>query len=209
MQKLKPHEKPEKAVRRISTISIMVLLLVLFGCKGNETEINKTQKYFDVDSIYTDYLVSFSDDNDSSGGTSYGYRNLQGEIVIPIGKYQQCFTDTFKTFAFVYDDKLTKSRVVAINRNEKILFDAYMFDNGSDWLEDGLFRIIRNGKIGYADSNGVVIIEPKFNCADQFKNGIARVALDCNLVKSENDPEHTSMESGSWFYIDKKGYKVK
>jgi len=35
------------------------------------------------------------------------------------------------------------------------------------------------------------------------------VSLHCNLVKSENDPEHTSMESDSWFYIDKKGNKIK
>ena len=201
--------KPDKAVRRIRAISIMMLLLVLFGCKGNETEINKTQNYYNADSINSDYLLSFSVDNDSSGGTSYGYRNLQGEIVIPLGKYQQCFTDTFKNFAFVYDDKLTKSRVVAINRNEKILFDAYVFDNGPDWLEEGLFRIIRNGKIGYADVNGFIIIAPKYECAGQFENGMARVALDCNLVKSENDLEHTSMESDAWFYIDKKGNKIK
>ncbi|KUG25287.1 hypothetical protein ASZ90_004892 [hydrocarbon metagenome] len=209
MQKLKLHEKPDKAVRRIRVIYIMMLFLVLFGCKGNETEINKTQNYYDVDSINSDYLLSFSVDNDSSGGTSYGYRNLHGEIVIPLGKYQQCFTDTFKNFAFVYDDMLTNSKVIAIDRNEKKLFDAYMFDNGPDWLEEGLFRIIRNGKIGYADENGFIVIEPIFECADQFEDGTARVALNCNLVKSENDPEHTSMESDSWFYIDQKGIKVK
>ncbi len=209
MQKLKLHEKPDKAVRRIRAISIMMLLLVLFGCKGKETEINKTQNYYDADSINSDYLLSFSVDNDSSGGTSYGYRNLQGEVIIPLGKYQQCFTDTFKNFAFVYDDKLTNSKVIAIDRNEKKLFDAYMFDNGPDWLEEGLFRIIRNGKIGYADENGFIVIEPIFECADQFENGTARVALNCNLVKSENDPEHTSMESDSWFFIDKRGNKIK
>ena len=74
-----------------------------------------------------------------------------------------------------------------------------MFDNGPDYLEDGLFRIIQNGKIGYADKNGVIVIEPKFECADQFENGIARVALDCTLVKDESDPEHSRMESDSWF----------
>jgi len=209
MQKLKLHEKPDKAVRRIRAIYIMMLLLVLFGCKGIETEINKTQNYYDADSINSDYLLSFAVDNDSSGGTSYGYKNLQGEIVIPLGKYQQCFTDTFKSFAFVYDDMLTNSKVIAIDRNEKILFEAYMFDNGPDWLEEGLFRIIRNGKIGYADVNGFIIIVPKYECAGQFENGIAKVSLHCNLVKSENDPEHTSMESDSWFYIDKKGNKIK
>ena len=202
-------KKISKACKRFRILFIIMLLFTFWGCKGTEMEMNKTQIYFDVDSIYTDYLVSFSDDNNSSDGTSYGYRNLQGEIVIPLGKYQQCFTDTFKNFAFVYGDKLTNSKVIAIDRNEKILFEAYMFDNGPNWLEDSLFRIIRNGKIGYADVNGFIIIAPNYECADQFENGTARVALNCNLVKSENDTEHTSMESDSWFYIDKKGIKIK
>lgn len=187
----------------------VLVLLTLFSCKGTEPGVNKAQGYFDIDSIYTDYLVRFSDDSVFVPGTSCGYRNLQGEIIIPKGKYSHCFSDTFKNFAFVYDDKLTNSKVVAIDRNENILFDAYMFDNGPDWLEDGLFRIIRNGKIGYADKNGVIVIEPKFECAEQFENGIARVALDCRLVKDEYDSEHSRMESDSWFYIDKKGNKVK
>jgi len=188
---------------------ITLFLITLFSCKGTEPRVNKAQGYFNMDSVYTDYLVSFSDDSDSSNGTSYGYRNLKGEIIIPIGKYNHCFTDTFKNFAFVFDDKLTHSKVVAIDRNENILFDAYMFDNGPDWLEDGLFRIIRNKKIGYADKNGVIAIEPKFECADQFENGIARVALNCKIVKDYFDPEHSIEESDAWFYIDKKGNKVK
>ena len=185
-----------------------MVLLTLFSCKGTQSVDIKTKEYSDVDSIYTDYLVKFSDEIDSSNEKSYGYRNLNGKTIIPQGKYNYCFTDTFKNFAFIFDDKLTNSKVVAIDRNENILFDAYMFDNGPDWLEDGLFRIVRNGKIGYADCNGVIVIEPKFECANQFENGIARVALDCKLVKDKSDSEHSRMESNSWFYIDKKGNKI-
>jgi len=183
--------------------------LIFTGCNGNESGVNKTQKYTDVDSIHTDYLVRYSDENDSTNGSSFGYRNIQGEIIIANGKYQHCFTDTFKNFAFVFDDKLTKSKIVAINRNENVLFEAYMFDNGPDWLKDGLFRIVRNGKIGYSDSDGVVVIKPKYECADRFENGIARVALECKIVENETDPEHTITESTAWFYIDKKGNRIK
>lgn len=209
MQKLKRLEKRYRVFNRILRFLITLVLLTLFSCKGTEPGVNKTKEYSNVDTIYTDYLVRFSDDSDSSDGTTYGYRNLQGDIIIPKGKYNNCFTDTFKNFAFVFDDKLTNSKVVAIDRNENILFDVYMFDNGPDWLEDGLFRIVRNGKIGYADKNGVIVIEPKFECAEQFEDGIARVALDCMLVKDKSDSEHSGMESDSWFYIDKKGNKVK
>ena len=187
----------------------VLVLLILISCKESEPEATKTQKYFDVDSNYTDYLVSFYNDSVFTPGTSSGYKNLKGEISIPIGRYSNCFTDTFKNFAFVYDAKLTNSKIVAIDRNENILFDAYMFDNGPDYLSEGLFRIIRNGKIGYADKNGIIIIKPQFDCAGHFENGIAKVSLNCNLVKSKNDHEHISMESDTWFYIDKKGNVVK
>jgi hypothetical protein len=69
--------------------------------------------------------------------------------------------------------------------------------------------MIRNGKIGYADENGIIIIEPKHECAEQFENGIAKVAMTCRVVKDKHDAEHSSMESSSWFYIDKKGNTVK
>ncbi len=209
MQKLKRLEKLYRAFNRTRRLFNILILLTLFSCKGTETAAIKTQKYSNVDSIYTDYLVSFSNDSDSSNGTSYGYKNLQGAIIIPLGKYNYCFTDTFKNFAFVFDDKLTDSKVVAIDRNENILFDAYMFDNGPDELADGLFRIIRNGKIGYADKNGVIVIEPKFECADKFENGKASVALECRKFIEKYDSEHSRMESNSWFYIDIKGNKVK
>lgn len=183
--------------------------MTLLSCKEPEPGKNKTQKYFSVDLIYTDYLVSFTEEGIFTPGASCGYRNSKGEIIIPIAKYNHCFTDTFKNFAYVSDEKLTNSKIVAIDRNENILFDAYMFDNGPDYLEDGLFRVVRNGKIGYADKNGIIVIESKFECADQFENGIARVALNCKLEKEKYDLEHTRMESGSWFYVDKKGNKVK
>jgi hypothetical protein len=96
--------------------------------------VKKNQEYYTIDSMYIDYVYSFSDDGGFTPGARCGYRNIKGEIVIPKGKYTYCFTDTFKNFAFVSDDKLTNSKVVAIDRNENISFDAYMFDNGPDWL---------------------------------------------------------------------------
>ncbi len=209
MQKLERLEKRYRTFNRMKKFLSLLVLLIFFSCKGTEPGVNKAQGYFNMDSVYTDYLVSFSDDSVFSPGTSCGYRNLKGEIILRKGKYNYCFTDTFKNFAFVSDEKLTNSKVVAIDRNENILFDVYMFDNGPDELEDGLFRIVRNGKIGYSDKNGVVVIEPKYECADKFENGKASVALECRKVIEKYDSEHYSMESDSWFYIDKKGNKVK
>lgn len=188
---------------------IITLVIVFIGCKEISTRVNYTQKYFELDSNYTDYLVSFYNDSLFTAGISCGYKNMRGEIIIPIGKYSNCFTDTFKNFAFVYDDYLTNAKIVAIDRNENILFEAYMYDNGPDYLSDGLFRIVRNGKIGYADKMGIITITPQYDCAEPFVNGLARVSYICQKSDGEIGSEHSSYESHSWFFIDKFGNRKK
>ncbi len=40
--------------------------------------------------------------SDSATGT-YGYKNEAGKIVIPMGKYAACFTDSFRNYAAIID----------------------------------------------------------------------------------------------------------
>lgn len=138
-------------------------------------------------------------------GTPCGYRNQQSEIIVPVGKYGICWTDTIHTFGVVADEALTGGAFLAIDTQGEPLFEVYTYDNGPDWLEEGLFRILKEGKIGYADEAGVIQIEPQFACAGQFEGGVAKVAIDCELIP---DGEYTRMESDAWFYIDPTGKKV-
>ena len=86
------------------------------------------------------------------------------------------------------------------------MYEIYPFDNGPDNTSDGLFRILKNKKIGFADSTtGKIVIMPTFDCAWPFENGIAQVSTDC---KSESDGEHSMWLSKKWYYIDKAGRKV-
>jgi hypothetical protein len=146
-----------------------------------------------------DYLLSFQD---STSGAC-GFKNQKGEIVIPEGKYQMCFTDTFKSYAIVAVPKLG---MVAIDRKQNVLYNVFMFDNGPDEPSEGLFRIESNKKIGYADaSTGVVVIQPQFDCAFPFENGQAKVSTDC---KTQSNGEHQTWLSDHWYFIDKKGQKT-
>jgi hypothetical protein len=133
----------------------------------------------------------------------YGYINYQGDTVIPMGKYLFCFTEKFDNFAIVstYHDG-----IIGIDRNEKILFNVYVFDNGPDYPSNGLFRIIKNGKIGYADERGNVVIEPQFDCAYPFRKGKAKVGKGCG---KQTDGEHSWWTGGNWFTINKKGRIIK
>jgi len=125
--------------------------------------------------------------------------------VIPLGKYDHCFTEKFIHFAIVYADLLGFMKMVGIDREEKILFAVESFDNGPDWIEEGLFRVRKYGKIGYANKYGEIVIKPQFACADQFQDGKARVTLDCELIP---EGEYTFMQSDTWFYIDLNGNRL-
>ena len=147
-----------------------------------------------------DYLVCFND----TIKDKYGYKNQNGHIVIPSGKYLRCFTDTFKTYAIVAKPN---SGFLAIDRQETVLYEVFPFDNGPDEPSDGLFRILEHKKIGYADSaTGKVVIKPQFDCAWPFENGTAKVSIDC---KTQSEGEHSLWLSNHWFYINKTGTKVK
>jgi hypothetical protein len=140
--------------------------------------------------------------SDSATG-AYGYRNETGKIIIPMGKYLSCFTDTFRSYAIV--DKPGEG-IVGIDRQGRVLYSIFIFDNGPDEPSDGLFRIKTAGKIGYADSaTGEIVIKPQYACAWPFENGMAKVAAEC---KTRSDGEHSTWISDHWFFINKNGVRV-
>lgn len=135
---------------------------------------------------------------DSTGES--GYRNRNNEVIIPIGKYAQCLTDTFRTHAIV----MTKNdnKWVVIDRSEKQLYEVFPYDNGPDYPSEGLFRILKDGKIGYADATTyAIVILPQFDCAYPFENGKAKVSTDCQTA---GEGEHREWTSDAWRYIDRK-----
>lgn len=166
-------------------LSVSLIVNILTSCGPKNTKNN--------------YLVSFND----AITEQWGYKNLNGEIVIPPGKYLRCFTDTFKTYAIVVKPN---SGFLAIDRQEKVMYEVFSFDNGPDESSEGLFRILVNKKIGFADSlTGKIVIKTQFDCARPFENGVAEVSTDCSTIR---EGEHSSWKSDHWFYIDKSGKEV-
>ena len=56
------------------------------------------------------------------------------------------------------------------------------------------------------NENGEIIIEPQFECASHFYNGIASVTYDCYLYYDLDN--HLRSESENSFEIDKKGNRI-
>ncbi len=90
-----------------------------------------------------------------------------------------------------------------VNSKKNVLYDVFIYDNGPDYPSEGLIRVVKNGKIGYAHAKTYILaIAPQFDCAFPFENGKAKVSKNCKTVK---DGEHSVWESDAWQYVDKKG----
>ena len=123
---------------------------------------------------------------------------------MPYGKYKFCQTDTIRHICFVYDNK-QNARIVCIDNQGKELFYVFQYDNGPDYIREGLFRIMdENGLIGFADSLGYVVIKPQFKFAFPFKNDKAKVTFT-GEEKAIFDGVHHEWVSNEWQYINKKG----
>jgi len=131
----------------------------------------------------------------------YAYVNIKGDTIIPLGKYQMCYTETFADLAIV----ASNGKLIGIDRKENPLFEVFIFDNGPDDVTDGLFRIVKNKKIGFADEHGHIVIQPTLGCAYPFEMGKAMVSDSCKVII---DGEHKIWQSRKWYYIDKSGKKI-
>ncbi len=76
----------------------------------------------------------------------------------------------------------------------------FRFDNGPDYIKEGLFRIINEENlIGFADSLGNVVIPPVFKFAYPFSHGKAKVTF----TGKSNNVKGDFGDSNSWFYISR------
>ena len=165
----------------------IILTILMSACSSNEDP----------------YLIKFYEGEFDEIGVPSGYLNSKGDTIIPIGKYDYCYTDTIRDFGMVLETGTGK--ILGIDAKGTELYEVFKYDNGPDYLESGLFRIVKNGKIGYADQSGKIIIEPTFDCAYPFDGDFARVSDDCETI---NDGEYDVWESKNWYQITKNGNKV-
>lgn len=134
--------------------------------------------------------------------TLCGFADANGNIIIPAGKYADIFTTEFDKIAFVAIKG--KKGVYAINKKEKVLFQVCNYEFFPDKVSNGLFRIIENGKIGFANMDGQIIIKPQFNFIFPFqKNDFAIFCEKGAWIKVHE--EYTKFSGGKWGAIDKNG----
>ena len=96
---------------------------------------------------------------------------------------------------------------VYVNRAGRVVIrDVANYDNGVDEFHHGLVRIERDGKYGFADEKGRIVLPAQYICAMNYV-GVAgdfgpSVYVGGTVV---SHGEHSWCEGGKWFRIDKRG----
>ncbi|WP_413511990.1 WG repeat-containing protein [Myroides odoratus] len=89
-------------------------------------------------------------------------------------------------------------------------YQPFMYDNGPDYVVEGVYRIVdEEGKMGFANVRGEVVIQPQFAFVFPFENGLAKATQEGKKQEVEGSKgEYHYWNSENWFYIDKKGNTV-
>ncbi|UOR06439.1 WG repeat-containing protein [Hymenobacter aerilatus] len=129
------------------------------------------------------------------------YVSAAGDTVIPFGRYDRSVTERFDRVAIVHR---VGTGWVGIDRQERVLFHPYLFDNGPDYPAEGVLRIVNAaGLLGYADTaTGRVVVPPRYEAAFPFEKGRARVGRGCH---TEQAVEHSYWTCATWSYINHQG----
>jgi hypothetical protein len=84
----------------------------------------------------------------------------------------------------------------------------YPFDNGADYFVEGLARTVKGSKIGFVDPSLDTVIEPVWDFAFPFEDGLAIVCEGCRPVPTSEHDEHSEVLGGRWGLIDRTGQVV-
>lgn len=170
---------------------------MVFGlfCSCRNAEEKYIVKYTTVDNNMEYYVLDSKNDT---------------VLKLDTAKYFVCFDEEFEHFLTVAPRG--RKGWWAIDLNENFLFEVYNAGFGEpspDILKYGMIRIVDvNGKIGFADEEGKVVIKPQFEIASSFYKKYAIIGEDCREVPwdtSDVSCEHYSIECSRYGYIDKSG----
>lgn len=84
---------------------------------------------------------------------------------------------------------------IYVDRAQRPLLRPFIYDGGPDYFQEGLARFVENGKMGFHDDALKIIIPARYDFAFPFKNGQARVGMDCHHWR---DGEHGMVDCTHW-----------
>lgn len=201
----------DKPILNLKNILLLIVLWVVFSCRNYIEQDQTNYQYHDINTTDTSViepLIAVTNEEFLQYGAKVAYVNIAGDTVIPFGSYSYFGTDTMRYYAQVqmHPNDSTYGRTVGIDRGCRVLFDLVWFENGPDYFHEGLTRVLRNGKMGFANEKGEIVIPCQYAYARWFQNGSAQVTFEAKQYIDVD--EHLRVESNSWFVIDKQGNRI-
>jgi hypothetical protein len=121
----------------------------------------------------------------------HGFKDKAGKVAIA-PSFSHVYEFSPAGVAGVVVDVKDGSPFQFIDPSGKLLARAYAFDNGPDYWQEGMARIVDDAKrVGYITDRGVIAIAPKYLSAAAFCHGKAEVEIE-----------------GETYFIDKQGNKT-
>ncbi|MEO8704968.1 MAG: WG repeat-containing protein [Kofleriaceae bacterium] len=121
-------------------------------------------------------------------GGKHGFRDGKGRVVIT-AQYNHVYEFSPYGIAAVVD---ATHPFLFIDARGKVLAQAFAYDNGPDYFQEGVARIVdADKKVGFLGERGDIAIVPRFVAAASFCHGKAEVEID-----------------GETYFIDKHGNKT-
>lgn len=133
----------------------------------------------------------------------YGFKDASGHVVVP-ARYLAAYEFNAHGVAAVIEPGPAPKyvRLAFIDVSGRVIADAFEYDNGPDYFVDGRARIVGNGKVGFIDAHGAIVIAPTFDFATPFCGDRAVVCSGCTRGRGD---EHDVWSGGRWGVIDHAG----
>jgi hypothetical protein len=130
-----------------------------------------------------------------------GFKSHRGKIIIP-ATYKKTSSDRLCSFVLV---STYSGKTFAIDKAGTILWEPFWYDRKPDAEKEGLFRVISNDLVGFANKSGKMVIHPSFVSASYFSEGLAAVNVGGKVTRNG---EYDVVEGGLWGYINRIGQLV-
>lgn len=143
-----------------------------------------------------------------------GVKDAQGRVVIPAVHRNvedrangEVIEDEIIRFLMPARDSAREPHAagVAYDRQGRLLYRPFAFDNGADEFSEGLARFVEGGKVGFVNRKGEKVIPARFDFATSFNYGIAGYCTGCTW---QRDGEHQFVAGGKNGYINYSGKEL-
>lgn len=131
------------------------------------------------------------------GADGWGYRTARGTVTLA-PSYIVALPFSPDGIAAVVD----ASGWAIIDHTGVVLVRPVVVDNGPDEFHESLARFVDNGKVGFFDTHGRIVIPARFDWAAPFHEG--RAAF-CHVCRTVVEDEHATVVGGRWGYLDRMG----